>query len=72
MGGCVTPIEAHTPVKIIKLTQNKTPGHILSNNALCLRSSAQYMLLFLVLAGNFKFMELYTLILKLVILMHSC
>ena len=38
MGGCVTPIEADTSVKIIEPTKNKTPGHMLSNNALCLRS----------------------------------
>ena len=51
----VTPIEeAGSPVKII----DRTPGHALSNNGLCLHAAAQYVLRFLVLAVNSKFYDL--------------
>ena len=50
----LTPIEAHSPVKITKRSKNRTPGHVLSNYGLYLRAAAQCMLLFLVFHG-FKF-----------------
>ena len=41
-----------SPSKLLNLNKNRTPGHMVSNNDLCLRSAVQYMLLFLVLAVN--------------------
>ena len=34
----VTPIEARSPSKLLNRTKNRTPGHMLSNNGLCLHS----------------------------------
>jgi len=31
---CVTPIEAHSPVKLLNRTKNRTPSHMLNNNSL--------------------------------------
>ena len=36
----------------MRLTKNRTPSIVLSNNGLCLRAAAQHALLFLVLAVN--------------------
>ena len=60
----VTPIEAHSLVKIV---ESRTLVHMLSNNSLCLRSMHKYMLLFLVLAVNsdwFQILCKYTLLLQ--------
>ena len=40
-----TPIEACSPVKLLSRTKNRTLGHMLSNNGLCLHAAAQYVLL---------------------------
>ena len=40
----VTPIEAHSLVKLLNCAKNRTPSHVLSNNGLCLCTAAQYML----------------------------
>ena len=67
------PIEAHiVRSKLLNRTENRTPGHIISNSGLCLRAAAQYVLLFLVLAVNsdrFQILRSYTLLLKPPILM---
>ena len=34
------------------LIENRSPGHVLSNNGLCLQAAVQYVLLFLALAVN--------------------
>ena len=65
MSGRVTPIEAHSPIKIIEL---------LRNSGLCLHTAAQYKLLFLVLAvisNWFQILRSYTLLLKPLVHMRS-
>jgi len=39
-------MEAHNVSKLLNCTSNRAPGHVLSNNSLCLRAAAQYVLLF--------------------------
>ena len=45
--------------KLLNHTKNRTPGHVLSNHGLYLCTAAQYMLLFLVLAVNSNWFQIY-------------
>ena len=69
---CVTPIKAHSPVK--NHTEKRTPTHVLNNSSMHVRSMCmQYVLLYLVLAVNYRFKILrsYMLLLKLPVFMCS-
>ena len=48
---CVTPIEAHSPVKLLNHTKNRAPDMSLYVY-MGMQMHAQYVLLLLVLAGN--------------------
>ena len=71
-----TPIEAHiVQLKLLNHTKNRTPGHMLSNNALCLHSMSSTYYYFLVVVVNFDRFQIllsYTLLLQPPVLMRFC
>ena len=59
---CVTPIEAHSPVKMIEPYEKQNTRQVLSNNDLCLRSMHSMCYYFLVRFNNSeRFQILHTL-----------
>ena len=66
--------ECVTSIVQLNCTKNRPPGHVLSNNGLCLCTAVQYVLLSLVLVVNsdqFQILWSYTLLLKPPVLMCS-
>ena len=65
-----SPIEAHIPGKIIELCFNRTPGHVLTNNGLCLHSCAVRVTIFST-PGEFHSVSNFTLLHTLTLATHS-